>query len=94
MLDGVTDTEADQAALIDWLTGLRVHINLIPYSSVGDVVLNGAPLRGSDNVRIGAMLEALKAAAFKVTRRRSLGADIGAACGQLAGSGIVVHDTT
>ncbi len=86
MLAGVTDTEADQTALVGWLTGLRVHVNLIPYNSVGDIVFKDAPLRGSPNVRIQAMQEALKAAAFKVTRRRSLGSDIGAACGQLGGN--------
>ncbi len=85
MLDGVTDTEDDQAALIEWLTGLRVHVNLIPYNPVGDVALDGVRLRASQSVRIQSMLEALKAASFTTTRRRSLGADIGAACGQLAG---------
>ncbi len=32
MLDGLTDTAADLALLMEWLTGLQVHVNLIPYN--------------------------------------------------------------
>ena len=84
MLEGVTDTEADVDALLGWLGGLRVHVNLIPYNAVGEAAPGELPLRGSDGARIQKVLARLKEAGFKATRRHSLGSDIGAACGQLA----------
>ena len=88
MLEGVTDTETDFMALRDWLTGLRVHVNLIPYNALpessGDFTFEGRPLRGSSDARLREFLSGLKQAGFKATRRYSLGSDIQAACGQLA----------
>jgi 23S rRNA (adenine2503-C2)-methyltransferase len=80
MLDGINDGAADVAALVDYLRGIDVHINLIPYNPIAD-----APhLAGSDGKRRDQFSRALKAAGFPVTTRYSLGADIAAACGQLA----------
>lgn len=79
MLAGVNDSPADGAALIEWLDGLNVHVNLIPYNPIED-----APhLVGSDRPTRKAFAESLKAAGFKTTVRHSLGNDIAAACGQL-----------
>lgn len=80
MLDGINDTEAELTALIDWLTGLPVHVNLIPYNRLPGV----DALSPSPKARIEAFAKSLKAAGFKVTIRYSLGADIAAACGTLA----------
>lgn len=86
MLDGVTDTQADCAVLKEWLAGLQVHVNLIPYNPVpgAEPRVAGCALRGSGERRMGEFLAELKKAGFKATRRHSLGADIQAACGQLA----------
>ncbi len=84
MLDGLTDTAADEEALIAWLQGLQVHVNLIPYNAIDQATTAGTPLRGSSETRIQALLARLKAAGYQATRRHSLGTDIGAACGQLA----------
>ena len=88
MLDGITDTPADCAALQEWLAGLQVHVNLIPYNPVpspgAEPMLAGRVLRGSGERRVGEFLAELKRAGFKATRRHSLGTDIRAACGQLA----------
>lgn len=85
MLDGLTDTPADEAALVEWLTGLQVHVNLIPYNPVsGQSPPGPLTLRGSSEARIAAFLAGVKRAGFKATLRRSLGSDIHAACGQLA----------
>lgn len=86
MLDGLTDTPEDCAALLEWLSGLEVHVNLIPYNVVpgAEPVVAGRVLRGSGERRVGEFLSELKRAGFKATRRHSLGADIQAACGQLA----------
>ncbi len=84
MLDGLTDTAADEEALIAWLQRLRVHVNLIPYNAIEGSDADHQPLRGSSETRIQEFLARLKAAGFETTRRHSLGTDIGAACGQLA----------
>jgi 23S rRNA (adenine2503-C2)-methyltransferase len=79
LLDGLNDTDQDLAALIAYLRGLRVHINLIPYNAIRE-----APgLMGTAAERRRWFASALSAAGFKVTTRYSLGADIAAACGQL-----------
>jgi 23S rRNA (adenine2503-C2)-methyltransferase len=80
LLDGWNDTDLDLHELIAYLRGLRVHINLIPYNSIAE-----APgLIGTGAERRRQFSAALIAAGFTVTVRYSLGADIAAACGQLA----------
>ncbi len=79
LLEGLTDTPGDLAALGAFLQGLPVHVNLIPYNPIAE-----APaLRGTDAGGRRAFAAALTAAGFTVTIRYSLGADIAAACGQL-----------
>lgn len=79
MLAGVNDSAADSAELIQWLDGLNVHVNLIPYNPIDD-----APhLIGSDRSTRKTFAQSLKSAGLKTTVRHSLGNDIAAACGQL-----------
>jgi 23S rRNA (adenine2503-C2)-methyltransferase len=79
LLKDLNDTPEDIEALIEYLHGIPVHINLIPYNPIAE-----APhLVGSDGARREAFSTALKTAGFPVTTRYSLGADIAAACGQL-----------
>lgn len=79
LLAGLNDTADDANALIEFLGGLGVHVNLIPYNPVDD-----APeLTGTDRSGREAFSNQLKAAGLKVTMRYSLGADVAAACGQL-----------
>jgi 23S rRNA (adenine2503-C2)-methyltransferase len=79
MLAGVNDSNADAGELIDWLEGLDVHVNLIPYNPIAD-----APdLIGSDRGVCEQFAGRLKTAGLKATIRYSLGNDIAAACGQL-----------
>ncbi len=79
MLAGVNDSAGDARELVDWLDGLRVHVNLIPFNPIDD-----APhLHGSDRATREAFGAHLKAAGLKTTIRYSLGADVAAACGQL-----------
>jgi 23S rRNA (adenine2503-C2)-methyltransferase len=80
LLDGLNDTDQDLRELIAYLRGLRVHINLIPYNSTG----RGNGLIGTAAERRRFFATALTDAGFTVTVRYSLGADIAAACGQLA----------
>ncbi|HET6248376.1 MAG TPA: 23S rRNA (adenine(2503)-C(2))-methyltransferase RlmN [Tepidisphaeraceae bacterium] len=79
MLAGVNDSAADARELADWLGGLDVHVNLIPYNPIEE-----APhLTGSDKAAREAFAQVMKSAGFKTTIRHSLGNDIAAACGQL-----------
>jgi 23S rRNA (adenine2503-C2)-methyltransferase len=79
MLAGRNDSTDDAADLINWLNGLDVHVNLIPYNAIDD-----APhLTGSEDSTIRAFAAQLKQAGLKATVRYSLGSDIAAACGQL-----------
>ncbi len=79
MLKEINDTRRDVEALIEYLRGIPVHINLIPYNPIAEA----QHLVGSDLARREAFSRALKSAGFPVTTRYSLGADIAAACGQL-----------
>jgi 23S rRNA (adenine2503-C2)-methyltransferase len=82
LLVGRTDTEEDLTALIEYLLGLHVHVNLIPFNPVA----HAPELAGTPEERRRAFADALRRSGFKVTLRYSLGADIAAACGQLVQS--------
>jgi 23S rRNA (adenine2503-C2)-methyltransferase len=79
MLAGVNDSVDDARELANWLTGLRVHVNLIPYNPI-----DAAPQwQTTERRERDAFAAVLRAAGFTTTIRYSLGADIAAACGQL-----------
>ncbi len=79
LLAGLNDSDADALALVEYLRGLAVHVNLIPYNPIDD-----APeLTATSPERRAEFSAALKKAGLNVTTRYSLGADIAAACGQL-----------
>lgn len=78
MLAGVNDRSEDLQALEDYLSGIPVHINVIPFNEYA-----GSNLRGTPSDERKQFADGLKAAGFDVTLRYSLGSDIAAACGQL-----------
>ncbi len=79
LLAGMNDSDEDARELADWLSGLTVHVNLIPYNPIED-----APeLAGTDRAGRNEFASRLKEAGLQTTIRYSLGADIAAACGQL-----------
>ncbi|MBI9021175.1 MAG: 23S rRNA (adenine(2503)-C(2))-methyltransferase RlmN [Verrucomicrobia bacterium] len=80
MLKGINDGPEDLAALIEFLQGTNAHINLIQFNAHPGAKYQ--PVTIEERKAFG---DALKAAGFKVTLRYSLGDDIAAACGQLAG---------
>jgi len=80
MLKGVNDGPEDLAALIELLRGTDAHINLIQFNAHPGAKYE--PVMPEARKAFG---DALKNAGFKVTLRYSLGEDIAAACGQLAG---------
>jgi 23S rRNA (adenine2503-C2)-methyltransferase len=82
MLAGLNDSAIDARELAAWLTGLGVHVNLIPYNPI-----DSAPqLRTTARPERDAFAEILRTAGFVTTIRYSLGADVAAACGQLVQS--------
>ena len=80
LLRDVNDTAADVLAVGEFLRGMKAHINLIPYNAIH----GPAPFGATDPARHAEFAAALRQQGFTVTTRYSLGADIAAACGQLA----------
>lgn len=79
MLAGINDSEVAAHEVVEWLSGLNVHVNLIPYNPIED-----APhLKGTDRAGRERFAGILKRAGVPTTIRYSLGSDIAAACGQL-----------
>jgi 23S rRNA (adenine2503-C2)-methyltransferase len=80
MLAGVNDSPDDASELAAWMAGLDVHVNLIPYNPI-----ESAPQwRTTEQPDRDSFATILRDAGFTTTIRYSLGADIAAACGQLA----------
>lgn len=79
MLENLNDSLQQADQLVAWLSGLDVHVNLIPYNPIDD----SPHLTGTSREGIDAFAARLKAAGLKTTVRYSLGSDIAAACGQL-----------
>jgi 23S rRNA (adenine2503-C2)-methyltransferase len=85
---GVNDTPADAPRLPQLLDGLRAKINLIAYNPGGDPAYAGRYRRPTDEA-VAAFAERLRDKDLATYVRRSRGAEIAAACGQLVvrGSG-------
>ena len=85
MLSQINDTEAHAEALIRFARRVgKVRINLIPYNFTGSVYRDSLP------ADFAHFQKQLADAGITVMRRRTMGADIAAACGQL----IVEKNTT
>lgn len=78
LIEGVTDTDAELAALVTYTSGLLCHVNLIPINPVP-----GSPMRRSSIARAEEFVRALGSAGTEASIRTERGADIDAACGQL-----------
>ena len=76
---GVNDSENDAKALAKILRGIPCKINLLPYNECPDL-----PFRRPPPETVAAFQEILRQANYTVFVRDSRGADIAAACGQLA----------
>jgi 23S rRNA (adenine2503-C2)-methyltransferase len=78
LIAGVNDTPADAAKLAALLRGLQAHVNLIPLNDVPE-----SGLKGVTHAQAERFLRQLTAHGVSATIRRTLGADIEGACGQL-----------
>ena len=80
LLAGLTDRPEDEAALCEWLEGLPVHLNLLPYNALASAPqLVPTPREARE-----AFAARMRARGIRTTLRRSLGGDVAAACGELA----------
>lgn len=78
MIDGVNDSVQTANELASHLKGWQTHVNLIPLNKV-----EGRSYNAAVNSNIMQFKKSLENAGIAVTVRRTLGADIDAACGQL-----------
>jgi 23S rRNA (adenine2503-C2)-methyltransferase len=81
LLKGINDGPEDLEALKTFLSGLDARVNLIQFNAHPGAIYQ--PVSLDERKAFG---DALKEAGFRVTLRYSLGDDIAAACGQLAGA--------
>ena len=79
LIDGLNDSIKCANELADLLHGLNVYINLIPYNEVKE-----KPFKRSKKEQMRKFYDTLKKRSMNVTLRLEQGADIDAACGQLA----------
>ena len=79
LLRDVNDHDSDLQALADFARTTGAHVNLLPYNDT-----ESTTLQAEDTARTREVAEFLSGAGVKATVRLSRGADIAAACGQLA----------
>lgn len=80
-LSGINLSEQHAAAIADLLTGLTCHLNIIPWNSHAS-----AYFATPTDTELGRFCQWLNRYGMPYTIRQSMGNDIGAACGQLAGT--------
>jgi 23S rRNA (adenine2503-C2)-methyltransferase len=80
LIKDVNDSRNDAEGLAGIARRLRAKVNIIAYSPVA-----GLDYEGSDEPALRTFIQRLEERKVHVTRRQSKGADIAAACGQLAG---------
>lgn len=78
MLDGINDSRREASDLLRLIEGIPSKINLIPFNP-----FPGSTLRCSSIEQMNRFVKVIKDAGLTVTIRKSRGADIAAACGQL-----------
>jgi 23S rRNA (adenine2503-C2)-methyltransferase len=81
LIAGENDSPQDGDELIQLLTGMDVHINLIPLNPTSGFA-GGTTAAGAVN----AFQAQMRAAGFPATVRQRRGIDVAAGCGQLAGA--------
>ena len=86
LIKDLNDSKDSAIELLEFLKGLKCNINLIPYNAV-----DKSGYQKPDKKTMMKFKYILEAAGKKVTIRLERGADIDAACGQLAGRRIVAR---
>ncbi len=83
LIDGVNDRDSDAAELAAFARPLGAHVNLIPLNPTP-----GYPVVGSSPARVRLFRDLLAARRVNATIRVTRGAEIDAACGQLAAAAV------
>ncbi len=78
LIKGKNDTPAHAEALVNYLVGKPIHVNLIPINPIEE-----RSYQPPDKKFVNAFKSRLERANIDVTQRRELGDDIDGACGQL-----------
>ena len=78
LIKDVNDSEEDLQALLDFCDGLLCHVNLLPVNTV-----EGSPLQAASPATAKHWVETLIHYGVETSFRKSRGADIDGACGQL-----------
>ena len=78
LMEGVNDTDEDAVRLSKLLKGFPTHVNLIPLNYVKEKKIN--PTKTD---KVTEFLDKLTKLGVSATKRRTMGADIKGACGQL-----------
>ena len=78
LIKDVNDSEEDLRALLDFCDGLLCHVNLLPVNTV-----EGSPLQAASPATAKHWVETLIHYGVETSFRKSRGADIDGACGQL-----------
>ena len=81
LVNGVNDKPEHVEQLSKILRGFSGHVNVIPLNFVKERNLKGSPIKVAHE-----FAEKLNQKGISATVRRTLGADIGGACGQLRNS--------
>jgi 23S rRNA (adenine2503-C2)-methyltransferase len=81
LINDINDSIEDAKALVEFIKGIPCKINLITYNEVQGINFSRPP-----DYKVEAFQDYLYPRAPVVTIRKSKGADIAAACGQLAGN--------
>jgi 23S rRNA (adenine2503-C2)-methyltransferase len=82
LLGGVNDSPKEARNLVRLLGQRKCKVNLIAYNAT-----IGLPFEAPDPDRVLEFEDSLRRRGLSVTLRKSMGADIAAACGQLAAGG-------
>lgn len=78
LIKGINDTPEELQALCDFCAGTLAHVNLIQLNKIDD-----SPFEPTSEACARHFVERLRAVGVEATIRKSRGADIDAACGQL-----------
>lgn len=88
LIKGVNDSPRDLDALIEFCDGLLCHVNLLPMNPI-----EGAAYQPATSQTVSAWMSKLAAHGIETSMRKSRGADIDGACGQLKNK-LVSRETT
>jgi len=87
LIDKVNDTPEEVRALLEFARGLLCHVNLIPLNPLAKTGQKASmALKPSSSERISEIAAVFRKSGIECSIRRSRGADILGACGQLKGT--------